>query len=275
MMRKTAMERVIRLLLSIVAVMALAADLITIPVFAADYSFESGGGALSGFGGATGLDEPVSPDPLSENTRRNKDAAYLPPPYGVFSGEIPTDISSPYHNHLPESGFTTVGQDLPPAGGESYAPGSGSAAAGVLPSTSVTAALNTTPWYYEDGSIGTLTIPKLSKTITVYEGESLENMRKGIGHFASTSAWDGNVALAGHNRGAAAYFGFVKNLNVGDTLIYSTKYGTRTYKIFYKEKIAETDTSALNWSGENLLTMITCVENQAALRWAVRARETD
>jgi sortase A len=254
--------------------MLMTAGILSAPVFAADYSFESGSGTLDVFGGATGYDDPVSPDPLSENTRRNKDAAYLPPPYGVFSGDIPTGTSSLYHNSLPESGFMAAGQDVPPVGGEDYAPGgNGVTASGLLPSTSVTAALNTTPWYYEDGSIGTLTIPKLSKTITVYEGESLENMKRGIGHFASTSAWDGNVALAGHNRGAAAYFGFVKNLNIGDTLIYSTKYGTRTYQIFYKEKIAETDTSALGWSGENLLTMITCVENQAALRWSVRARE--
>ena len=52
------------------------------------YNFSTGEDTLPGFGKATGYDEPVSPDPMSENVRRNKDAAYLPPPYFYGSGEI-------------------------------------------------------------------------------------------------------------------------------------------------------------------------------------------
>ena len=53
----------------------------TAPAFAYNYDFSSGDDTLSIFGKPTSNDEPVSPDPLSENVRRNKDAAYLPPPY--------------------------------------------------------------------------------------------------------------------------------------------------------------------------------------------------
>jgi sortase A len=246
-----------------------------IPAMAADYSFGTGGDSLDEFGSSTSSDEPVTPDPMSTNTRRNKDAAFLPPAYGVFSGDIPTDASSPYHDNLSESGSVPVNQELPPVGNEDYAPGSSNVSSGLLPSTSQTSALNTAPWSYEDGTIGTLYVSSTGKTVKVYEGEDLSNLKKGAGHFSSTSAWDGNVALAGHNRGNSAYFSFVKDLENGDKLTYATKYGTREYKVFSKTKIDEYDNLPLSWSGENILTLITCVADTPELRYCVQARATE
>ena len=262
------MRKLIILTLTLTLMMAMA-----VPALAADYRFESGNSTMGGFGGATSVDTPVTPDPLNENIRRNKDAAYAPPPYGIFSGDIPTDPSSPYHNNQPQGGFVPAGQDLPPVGNEDYAPGSGNVTAGFLPSTSQTTAVNTLPWYYEDGSIGTLYVARTGKTIKVYEGEALSNLAKGAGHFSSTSAWDGNVALAGHNRGSAPYFSFVKDLANGDTLTYTTKYGTRTYKVTSKTQINEWDNLPLSWSAGNILTLITCVADVPELRYCVIATE--
>ena len=249
----------------------------TIPTLAADYSFGTGGDTLGDFGCSTSYDGFITPDPMMENTRRNKDAAYFAPPYGVFSGDIPTDPSSPYHNNLPTGGFTAAGQNLPATGGETYAPGNSAVTVdvpnGFLPTTSQTAALNTTPWYYDDNSIGTLYVERTKKTIKVYEGEDLANLKIGAGHFAVTSAWDGNVALAGHNRGGSAYFSFVKDLQNGDTLTYTTKYGTRTYKVFSKTQINEYDNLPLSWSADNILTLITCVADVPELRYCVVASE--
>ena len=45
--------------------------------------------------------------------------------------------------------------------------------------------------------IGTLEIPSLGISMKVWEGESAESMKKGLGHYSSTSAWDGNVGLCG------------------------------------------------------------------------------
>jgi sortase A len=98
-------------------------------------------------------------------------------------------------------------------------------------------------------------------------------MRNGIGHFEFTSAWDGNVSFAGHNRGVPASIGGIKDLVNGDKIIYETKYGTRTYEVYNKQKIADTDYSVLGWSDTNILNIITCVEGVPALRWAVTARE--
>jgi sortase A len=244
-----------------------------IPVSAAGYNFESGSGTLSDFGHATSTDEPVKPDPMAENTRRNKDAALMPPPYGVFSGDIPTDPSSLYHNNLTESGFVHQNQDLPSTGGEDYAPGTSSVSAGFLPATSQIAVLNTAPLYYEDGSIGTLYVARTGKTIKVYEGEDLSNLKIGAGHFSATSAWDGNVALAGHNRGGSAYFSFVKDAQIGDKLTYTTKYGTRTYEVYSKTQINEYDNLPLLWSDKNILSLITCVANVPENRDCIIARE--
>ncbi|MDR1693196.1 MAG: class D sortase [Oscillospiraceae bacterium] len=247
------------------------------PAFAADYDFGSGPDTADTFGKPTGYDAEVTPNPMSTNTRRNKDAAYFPPPYGVFSGDIPTDPTSLYHDNTPQyAGYTgnpSADLDTSYNGGVSDVGVGGYG--GMLPSTSTyeTPVINTAPLYYEDGSIGSIHIPSAKKTITVYEGESLENMKKGIGHFESTSCWDGNVAFAGHNRGAAAYFSFVKNLALGDTITYTTKYGSRTYTVYNKVKISETDYSGLAWSEDNIISLITCVENEPAYRWLVQARE--
>ena len=253
---------------------ALCASLMA-PAFAADYSFGSGPDTGEIFGNPTGYDAPVSPDPLSENLRRNKDAAYLPPPYFYGSGYIPTDPSSPYHDNTPP--YAGQRDAAPSFGGiESFVPPAGDIASGgspLLPSTSDYESYLTAPLYYDDGSIGALYIHKLDKTLTVYEGESLNNMTRGIGHFESTSAWDGNCAFAGHNRGAAPYFSFVKDLAVGDIITYTTLYGTRTYVVYNKVKISETDYSGLGWSANNILSMITCVENEPPYRWLVQCSQ--
>jgi len=266
------MKKMITLVLAVVLCAAFA-----VPALGADYSFGSGPDTASTFGRPTGYDAPVTPNPLTENTRRNKDNSALPPPYFYGSGFIPTEPSSLYHDNLPTSGFVPAGQNLPPVGNEAYAPGSANVEAnvsgGFLPTTSQTATLNIAPWLYENGSVGTIYVHRFNRTVTVWPGETVENMNRGAGHFSFTSAWDGNVGLAAHNRGSASYFSFVKDLNTGDRITYTTRYGTRVYEVFRKDRIQETDNSPLNWSAENILTLITCVENVPSQRWVAQLRE--
>ena len=159
--------------------------------------------------------------------------------------------------------------------GGSISNGNGTDYGGMLPPTTVYSAdsTNTLPLYYDDGSIGTLSIPKLKLTVKVYEGETLENMKNGLGHFEFTSAWDGNVGIAGHNRGVPSAIGAMKDLANGEKVIYTTKYGTRTYEIFDKQQIPDTDYSVLGWSETNILTVVTCVEGVPNLRRAIICRE--
>ena len=283
-----------KILISITLVFVMITS-ISVPAFAFmphNYNFSSGADYGEVLGSPTSTDNLVPTNPMTENVRRNKDAAHFPPPYGIFSGNIPTDPSSLYHDNSPPHSGTTgnpstsayganTASDIHSAGG-SVSPTTGTGGfsgfdfGGMLPPTSVAAAssdiTNTLPLFYDDGSIGTLQIPALNLTVKVYSGETLDNMRIGVGHFEFTSAWDGNVAIAGHNRGVPFAIGGVKDLRDGDEIIYTTKYGTRTYEVVSRKQIAETDYSDLGWSDVNMLTIITCVENVPNMRWCVVAR---
>ena len=116
-----------------------------------------------------------------------------------------------------------------------------------------------------------LRIPDIGLTVKVYEGTDSDTLKKGAGHFESTSIWDGNVAIAGHNRGVNNHFGKIHTLDIGDEIEWQTKLGSRTYEVFSVAKVTVDDLSVLNSSGENIITLITCVMDQPNYRWCVRA----
>ena len=124
-----------------------------------------------------------------------------------------------------------------------------------------------------DGSIGTVKIPSLGITRKVWEGETKGSMSKGMGHYSATSAWDGNVGVCGHNRGSAYAIGSIKNLKKGDTITYTTVYGTRTYAVSSVETIANTDWRRLQATSDNRITLTTCLANQPEKRVCVQAVE--
>lgn len=128
--------------------------------------------------------------------------------------------------------------------------------------------------YGADGSVGVLTIPALGLRVKVYEGTDGAQLAQGVGHFPSTSIWDGNVAIAGHNRGVNSYFGRIHTLKVGDAITLTTALGTRSYAVQSVTKIAETDSSVLAATSDDCLTLITCVRGESVYRWCVRAAAT-
>ena len=125
----------------------------------------------------------------------------------------------------------------------------------------------------KDGSIGTLKIPSLNINMKVWEGETNTSMAKGLGHYSSTSGWDGNVGVCGHNRSAKYTIGSIKNLKDGDTITYTTVYGTRTYEVVTVETIASSDWSYLQATFDNRITITTCLANQPSKRVCVQAVE--
>lgn len=122
-----------------------------------------------------------------------------------------------------------------------------------------------------DGSIGTLKVPSLGINMKVWEGETTESMRKGLGHYSSTSAWDGNVGICGHNRGAKYVIGDIKDMDSGDLITYTTIYGTRTYAVTSVKIIASDDWSNLQATSDNRITLTTCLANQPEKRICVQA----
>ena len=200
-----------------------------------------------------------------KNTDASKNAALIPPAFGSESmnalntGEYLTPNLAP--GGMPASG-SVIGSITPgstPSG--SYQPS-------VL-FTEVTSDL-----YYKNDSLGRLEIPALDLNVRIYQGTDSKTLAKGVGHFEDTSIREGNVCLAAHNRGANSYFGQLHTLDIGDRIKLTTKLGTRTYKVTDVFKVSETDRSGLADSGENMLTLYTCVRNQRDQRWCVTAVET-
>ena len=65
------------------------------------------------------------------------------------------------------------------------------------------------------------------------------------------------------------HFGKIHTLKAGDTITFTGALGTRTYAVTSVSKVSVNDTSTT----ENCITLYTCVENQPAFRWCVRALE--
>ena len=107
----------------------------------------------------------------------------------------------------------------------------------------------------------------------VYEGTGSAPLLKGAGHFENTSIWNGNIAVAGHNRGVRNDFGKIHTLKTGDIITFIGALGTRNYAVTSVSKVSVNDTSGLGSTTENCITLYTCVENQPAFRWCVRALE--
>lgn len=124
-----------------------------------------------------------------------------------------------------------------------------------------------------DGSIGTVSISRVGLNCKVYEGATDASMAKGAGHYSGTGLYAGNVSLFGHNRGSHPYFGKLKNVQVGDEVVYQTNQGTKTYQVTFVGSISSTDHSYMNEMGDNRITMITCIANQPSLRLCVQAVE--
>ena len=199
------------------------------------------------YGKATSVEPVITADRgEAPNVDKSKNTALVPPVFGSPTSHL-TGVGVSFTEELPET--PTV-------------------VSSVTAYTTLTADL-----YYGDDSLGTLSIPALGVNVSIYEGTDSAQLAKGAGHFPGTSVWAGNVAIAGHNRGVNCYFGDIHKLTQGDTITLTTKLGTRTYAVASVSKVSETDTSSLTATVENCVTLYTCVKNEPAYRWCVRAVE--
>lgn len=231
------------------------------------------------------IDEPVGPNyetPTSvevihtsdggamKNEDLSKNAALIPPAFGsnaayaLNTGEFLTPNLAP-------GGMAAVGASINGSSIPIVVPGS--AVASYSPYASAKFTDVTSNLYYSAGHLGTLKLPAIGVSVKIFEGTGSSQLAKGAGHFEESSIWDGNVALAGHNRGVNCHFGQIHTLNIGDKIILTTKLGTRTYAVTSVSKVSETDRSSLAETAENCITLYTCVRDQSAYRWCVRAVE--
>lgn len=244
------------------AAAVLLAALAVTPAHALEYTMEAPEDYLFG--------RPTSDSTIYEqedpNVDRSKNTALIPPAFGSATSYLPGSGEALTPNLLPgalDGGglVSSVGSVTYPTvdTGNTWTP---------TAYTRVTSDL-----YYSAGHLGTLNIPAIGLTVKVYEGTGSKTLAKGAGHFEDTSIWDGNVVIAGHNRGVRNDFGKLHTLERGDTITWTTKLGTRTYEVVSVQKVKETDTSGAAATSDNCLTLYTCVRDQRDYRWMVRAVE--
>lgn len=220
---------------------------------------------------------PTSEDTIYEqeavNVDRSKDVSLVPPSFGSPTSYLPGSGEALTPNLVP--GALDGGGLVGSTGSVSYpsasVPNQGGSGWTESPATRYTKV--TSDLYDSGGYLATLKIPAIGLTVKVYEGTGSTPLSKGAGHFSDTSIWDGNVCIAGHNRGVNNHFGKIHTLEYGDTITLTTKLGTRTYTVTSVEKVSETDTSGTASTTDNRLTLYTCVMDQREYRWRVTAME--
>lgn len=126
----------------------------------------------------------------------------------------------------------------------------------------------------DESEIWQIEISKISLVATISEGTTKEVLNQYVGHFENTSREVGNVGLAAHNRGYDVnYFKDLKLLKEGDEIKYIHNEFQKTYEVEKCRIIKDTEWEFLEETEENMLTLITCVENQPEYRRCVQAIE--
>lgn len=240
----------------------------SLPASALEYALDAPDAGL--FGRPTSVEVISVPMDAEVNIDRSKNAAYIPPAFGSQTSYTMFG----WERLTPNLIAGSVGSVSGSMGSVTFVPPAGSAS---KPSQDIGAGNKytavTDDLYYSAGHIGTLKIPDLDLSVKVYEGTDSATLAKGAGHFESTSFFNGNTAIAAHNRGVNNHFGKIHTLDLGDTVKLTTKLGTRTYEVYSVAKISSSDLTVLNDSSENIITLITCVMNEPDYRWCVQASE--
>lgn len=117
--------------------------------------------------------------------------------------------------------------------------------------------------------IGVIEIESINYKGLIYESTNMDILDKGIGHFESSPLFEGNVCLAGHN-----YYNIWSKLHTlkkGDLIKYTSVLGSKTYSVFNIKQIDDTDTSVLDDTIDDMITLITCIKNTPNRRLCVQA----
>lgn len=105
----------------------------------------------------------------------------------------------------------------------------------------------------------TLSIPSVDINLPVYQGDTLDILRYGIGHFSSSlfPGEGGTIIMAGHNNRGFLYH--LPEVKIGDTIIIKAIYGTFTYKVDSTKIIDAKDNDAFPFYRDKEVLMIyTC-----------------
>jgi LPXTG-site transpeptidase (sortase) family protein len=105
--------------------------------------------------------------------------------------------------------------------------------------------------------IGTLSIPKLKKTINVVEGTGTKELKLGAGHYVGSvlPGVSDNSVLAGHRDSVFRNLG---ELKIGDLMTVRTSYGTFVYEVHKIRIVSAKDRTVIVPTKDAVLTLSTC-----------------
>ena len=105
----------------------------------------------------------------------------------------------------------------------------------------------------------TIEIPKIGIKLPVYYGDTLEILKKGVGHSSGSyfPGEGGSIIYMGHN--SKNVFRRFSELQIGNEIKVTTTYGEYNYKIYDMKLINETETDKLPIQDEKEILMVyTC-----------------
>jgi sortase A len=105
--------------------------------------------------------------------------------------------------------------------------------------------------------IGTLSIPKIKKTINIIEGTGTAELKLGVGHYVGSvlPGVSDNSVLAGHRDSVFRRLGEVK---IGDLMTVRTSYGTFVYEVHKIRIVDANDRTVIVPTKDAVLTLSTC-----------------
>jgi LPXTG-site transpeptidase (sortase) family protein len=105
--------------------------------------------------------------------------------------------------------------------------------------------------------IGTLSIPKIKKTINIIEGTGTKELKLGVGHYVGSvlPGVSDNSVLAGHRDSVFRNLG---QLKIGDLMTVRTSYGTFVYEVHKIRIVNANDRTVIVPTKDAILTLSTC-----------------
>jgi sortase A len=109
-------------------------------------------------------------------------------------------------------------------------------------------------------AVARIRIPRIGVDKTVVEGVTLDQLKRGAGHYPESPlpGQKGNAAIAGHRTTYGAPFHNVDKLAKGDQIEVETIQGKFVYKIDRIEIVKPNDVRVLDDQGDNRLTLTAC-----------------
>ncbi|MCU1454024.1 MAG: peptidase family protein [Acidimicrobiales bacterium] len=112
----------------------------------------------------------------------------------------------------------------------------------------------------DGAAMAEIQIPKIGVDKTVVQGVTLDQLKRGPGHYPGTPlpGQKGNAAIAGHRTTYGAPFHNIDKVAVGDDIIIITTYGTFHYKVDSSIIVSPNASEVLLDKGDARITLTAC-----------------